>query len=193
MFLKNNRIIHQVWIGGPMPQKVMDLVQTIDDNNSIAMGWEHRIWTEKEFLSYGINIHQFDSNTKLAGISNGLRLRIIERFGGIYLDCDFECVRPLDSLLQYEAFAAPQDHRLCNAAFGAVPHHPWIKWQIENVEQYNGFDPTWGVLLMDKAPREGVTVLPKDTFYPWLWHVPEHERQATENTLAIHHWHGSWA
>ena len=82
MFLKNNRIIHQVWIGGPMPQKVMDLVQTIDDNNSIAMGWEHKIWTEKEFLSYGINIHQFDSNTKLCRYFQRVTIKNNpERFG----------------------------------------------------------------------------------------------------------------
>jgi len=188
----NSRIVHQIWLGGSMPQRIKELCQTIDDKNPFPSFW-HRIWTEAEFSEVGIDIHQFDHiNRHPAGASGGLRLVLIERYGGIYLDCDVECIKPLDALLEYDAFASPQDERLCNAVFGAKPHHPWIQWQLKHCNDYIGFDPTFSVLLMDSAPRDGLTVLPRETFYPWLWTTDEHERHPTGKTLAIHQWDGSW-
>lgn len=185
------KILHQCWLGGGIPSKIYDWMQTVWKVNK---GFEYRLWTEDRLRDEGFDLQQFDKKWKhAAGTSGGFRLLILEKYGGIYLDCDVECIKPFDELLNYEAFAANQDWRLGNAVFGAIPYHAWIRWQIANIEGWPSDDAAWSTHLMNAAPREGLTILPNDTFYPWLWDVPLEQRRATDNTLAIHHWAGSWA
>ena len=65
------------------------------------------------------------------------RLMVLATYGGVYLDFDFRCERPLDPLLNLPLFAAdepaahkrqwrrrPQSLFPCNAIMGSQPHHP---------------------------------------------------------------------
>jgi len=67
-----------------------------------------------------------------------LRLEIVWRRGGVYVDCDIECHRPIDPLLAgCEAFFAAEYDPRCygldgpagvnNGLFGASPHHPAVE------------------------------------------------------------------
>lgn len=133
-------------------------------------------------------------------ISNYVRLISIYLHGGIYLDLDFEAVKPLDPLLQHSAFAAVSDNtsvdgspnRICPAAFGAEAKHPWLKWQLDRWNKYPPKDPNWGVTLMSVAPREGITLVPTATFFPFHWDSKPEDRVPQPETIAIHHWDGDW-
>src|SRR5205823_736037 len=66
--------------------------------------------------------------------SDVMRLEILYRYGGVYVDCDSEPLRPLDDLLEdIECFAAWSPNRgdagqrpVANGTIGCEPRHPFI-------------------------------------------------------------------
>lgn len=189
----NPKILHRVHVGGQVPAEMHRFIFTHFGYNP---AWELKFWYEENLYQLGLNYHQLlDKYQAPVHVAEVVRLEAVKQMGGVYLDCDVEVIKPLDALLQYKAFAAIQDGsgQVCNAVFGAEPNHPWIQWQLDNADNYFKLNQPWSVTLMTQAPRKDVTLVPTDTFYPWLWTTPKEERKPTENTLAIHHWKGSWA
>lgn len=185
-----NKSIHQLWLGDPMPPEWLGLVHRAID---LHPAFDHYLWDEKSLKRDGFQIPEHLGSK--ASITNALRLQILHRFGGIYMDVDFEVLKPFDPLLEHSAFAARQDgDRICNAVFGCEKHHPWITWQLHHMTAYANSDAAWGVYLMTDAPREGLTVLPDESFFPFLWNSPlPKERQPKESSYGVHHWAQSWA
>jgi len=60
--------------------------------------WEFREWTIDNLPQFR-NRDLFDSSPNTGHRSDILRYELLEQFGGIYVDLDFECRRPLDPLL----------------------------------------------------------------------------------------------
>lgn len=156
--------------------------------------WEHVLWDERRLRDHGFDYEQ--SHEQLgswAAVSNAFRLLILARFGGIYLDTDFECLRPLDELPSEGAIAALQDDiRICNAFMGARPGHPWIKWQVRNFLKYDQRDPASGVYLATEAPREDLTLVRRSLVYPFSYDTPPEKRVPLKSSILVHHWVGSW-
>jgi len=169
------------------------IMQTALDDNA---HWEFKLWTAENLHELGLNYDKLLAIFKApVHVSDYVRLAAVWQFGGIYLDSDVEVIKPLDSLVDHAAVAAVQDGtgQICPAVFGAYAFHPWIRWQLDHAERYSQPNQPWNVTLMTDVPRAGLTLVPTDTFYPWLWNTPKAERKVTERTLAIHHWKGSWA
>jgi len=70
-----------------------------------------------------------------------LRLEFLWIYGGIYVDCDVEPLRPFDELLSLEAFACWSPNRwkgqrlLTDSVIGAEPGHPFIGAAMAGVEE----------------------------------------------------------
>lgn len=181
------KIIHQIHLGGapnPETQRMMDGVKAVNSN------FEYWFWHEG-------NIGEFKT-TKLHGhhpasTSNIIRLMAVHKYGGIYLDTDFEAIKPMDDLISYDAWIPDLiGNHYCVAAFGAIPSHPWIDWQIKSIPKFIRPSAGWSSELADAAPMDGVTAIPVDTFFPYHWNAPESDRLPTENTYAEHKWAKSW-
>lgn len=186
------KILHHVYMG-KVPDNMAAYMQTAIDLNP---AWHRILWDEGAIKRLGLNYDELLEMYKApVHVSDFVRLAAVQEFGGVYLDSDVEVIRPLDSLCAYDAVAAVQDGtgQICPAVFGASARHPWINWQVAKCKEYSKPNEPWNVTLMTEAPNAGVTLVPTDTFYPWLWNTPKSERQVTERTLAIHHWKGSWA
>lgn len=187
------RLIHHVYTGAAVPEEMAGFMQTAIACNP---SWKRVLWTAGNLDLLGLDYPSLLERFKApVHVSDYVRLVAVYQFGGIYLDCDVEVVRPLDPLTTHEAVAATQDGtgQICPAVFGAVAGHPWIKWQIDHADEYSRPNEPWNVGLMTHAPQDGLTLVPTDTFYPWLWNTPKEERHITDKTLCIHHWKGSWA
>lgn len=195
----NKKIITQFWAGGRVPSRYLRFMDSIKKHNP---SWQHRLLTETdaEQLS-GMTWGQLKNvYSTYCSISNLVRLLAVYRDGGIYIDADCECVKPLDSLLEHKAFSGIVDNisiqgsanRICCAVFGAEPGHPWVKWQLDNRTKFDLKDSEWGVPLMTVAPRDGITLLPPEVFYPWHYQSEPDYTKVTPNTLICHHWDGDW-
>lgn len=188
-----SKIIHHVYCGAPVPAEMDMFMQTAIDLNPT---WERHLWTAHNLEALGLNYDKLLAIFKApVHVSDFVRLVAIFKFGGFYLDSDVEVVRPLEPLLHHAAVAATQDGtgQICPAVFGAYACHPWIKWQIDHAKEYSRPDTPWNVTLMTDAPRAGLSLVPTDWFYPWLWDTPKEQRKVTPHTLCVHHWKGSWA
>lgn len=152
------RTFHRVWISDG-PEDVIpphldvfwDKLQELHPS-----GWEFRTWTRKEDLDWLRCRAVFDAATTHAGRSDVVRAEVVARFGGVYLDCDVEPLRPFDELLEDpRPFAGWEDKRMiCNAVFGAPAGHPAIEAVVKAM-------PRWA------ARRPGAP--PNQQTGPHLW------------------------
>lgn len=56
-----------------------------------------------------------------------IRLEVLYRYGGVYLDSDVELYKPINDLLKHELFICKQDNEhVVNAIIGSVPENPLI-------------------------------------------------------------------
>lgn len=192
------KIIHQVWIGDRVPQRFQNFSKTI---RMINPEFRYILWTRANVRDVMLNINAVEpAANSAASLSNGIRILALRKFGGVYLDMDIECLKPISTLVDgATAFAAVQDNkdgvdRLCNAVFGSSPYHPWLMHQAIDGKVYDLINSTadYGVDLMSEAPRDELTVIPTHLVYPWLWTDPPEKRVPHKESILVHHWDGSW-
>jgi glycosyltransferase involved in cell wall biosynthesis len=100
---------HRIWLGGgPMPD---EFVRYGKSWLRLNPGWEMRTWTD-DTLPEIVNRAEFDRfGDNLSGKTDVLRYELLWRFGGVYLDTDFEALKPLgdlfDGLNHFAADEAP--------------------------------------------------------------------------------------
>ena len=144
-----------------------------------------------------------------------MRLEVLWRFGGVYVDTDIEPVRALDGLLAQvqaagaSAFIAWSSNRwhgrrlVSNAAIGAEPGHPFIRRAMAGLpvsvrKYWNRFLALMTVHYLTSllgplkagVSGEGVLVLPETSFFPQSIAAQRagHPVRVTPRTYGIHHW-----
>lgn len=127
------KIIHQIWIGPlPPPEKLMTTWKTMHPD------WEYRLWTSEQGWE---NQAKIDAMLEWNGKADIMRYEILEKFGGVLVDADSECVQPLDeSFLEHEAFAC-WEHELVRFGLiatgyvGSAPGTPLMRVCIDVIKQ----------------------------------------------------------
>ena len=137
------KIIHQIWLGSPVPAKFADWMQSWMD----WVGWEYKLWTDDDISSFPLyNQELYQRAGSYGEKTDILRLEILLHFGGIYVDVDFRCVKPaifeeLSRDFDFYIGFEPIVHgtmsgipKICNALIAATPYHPLIKDLIINMK-----------------------------------------------------------
>jgi len=120
------KVFHRIWLGGqPMPDEFR---RYGDSWLKLNPAWEMRTWSE-ENLPDVINLFEFQSFSKPAGKADVLRYELLWRFGGVYLDTDFEPLKPLGSLFDdINTFFADQGPLApAIGILGSVPRDPFYE------------------------------------------------------------------
>jgi mannosyltransferase OCH1-like enzyme len=184
------RHLHTFW-QGPKSKEVSQFMYGMARSHP---RWITFFWDAPSIELLGLNFkHLKDKCVNMASVSNVVRIHALSKYGGIWMDSDCEVLKPLDPLLKHSAFASEQDAgRICNAVMGAESQHPWIDWQLARQDRLMNADAANGVYLASEAPRDFLTILPTEYFYPFLWDTPLDERKAHPDSYLIHHWSGSW-
>jgi mannosyltransferase OCH1-like enzyme len=184
------RVIHQIWLGpDPLPEKFAQFRETWRDHHP---GWELRLWTE-ESLPAGLRCAEVAERLRHpAERADLFRLECLWRSGGVYVDCDFECVRSLEPLLDgldfFVGYIGPG--KINNALIGAVPGHPILDRALTEARprEFHGYDKgAAGPFHLNRIVHEfpEVTIFPAAYFYP----TTAEER---EDAYAVHHAERSW-
>lgn len=85
------RIVHQIWLGSPPPEKYREWMTTWMN----WQGWTYRLWTDEDVRCRELyNQELYDRADNYGEKSDILRLEILLEHGGMYVDVDFECIRP---------------------------------------------------------------------------------------------------
>lgn len=185
------RVLHRV-----VPEVVPDRFEEFWVRwSALHPDWELRTWRDPldpDDWELGRLHARCTAGAQLAGL---VRLEVVYRYGGVYVDMDTEPVRPFDELLDHQCFIGTEGNGvLTDAVFGAERHHPGIRACIDLlVDGYWSPNPSdTGPLLTTRmlSGRSDVTVLPQAAFYPYLWH--EDEVDPGPGTYAVHRWNHSW-
>lgn len=203
--------IHYCWFGGnPLPELAL---KCIESWKKFCPEYEIIEWNEKNF---NININQYIKeaykNKKWAFVTDYVRLEVLYKYGGIYLDTDVELLRNLDDLLNQEAFtgyetsldiptgiiASQKGNKAIKIFLDDYKNRKFIKWN-------GNFDLTTNVTTITKIATDklgfipekghqileyGLSIYPKDYFCPKDYKTKE--IVLTSNTYMIHHFNGSW-
>ena len=166
-----------------MPAPVLKARQTWIDRHP---DWEFRVW-RLEDLTWLRNQTLFDRAVPYSQKADFARYEVVHRFGGIYLDTDMECLRPLDPLLDGCGFFAgrePSGH-VGSAIFAATPSHPIVREVIERlpascyVYPIDQLSYTTGPMILNRVlqdgaweGRPGIRIFPTAYFFPYAGGEP---------------------
>lgn len=96
------RIIHQTWKTPRLPRRLRIWRETWLRHHP---DWEHRLWTDEDNRNF-IKRHYewflplYDSYPEHIMRVDAVRYFILDHYGGVYADLDFECLRAVDTLLE---------------------------------------------------------------------------------------------
>lgn len=197
--------IHFLWLGGaPLPVEYAEFRDGWARNNP---GWEVVTWTEATLPDLQ-NQAAFDAATTLAGKADIARLEILLRHGGLYADCDFESLRPVEPLLDGVGFFAARDWGgwIANTLVGCAPGHPMMQALVDAIPARFAARPhappnelTGPHLLTElvgerHAHDPSIKIFPKEVFYPYPYEDRHLHRVGEDfpGAYAVHHWAASW-
>lgn len=208
--LKIPKIIHQIWVGGSVPDAFKELMQAWIDYCA-AFGWEYRLWTDVDIAPFGLYNQQFYDETANYGVkSDLLKWEVVYRYGGVYVDVDFEPLAALDQLhYMYDFYTGiqPLDSQFLQlgaALFAAVPGHPILKHCIETVKDdwhHQGAPKKTGPVHFTKSffvmagkNNSKDIAFPATYFYPLGCQdtILDYRTWRSNGAYAIHHWAKSW-
>ncbi len=148
--LKTPLIIHQIWSGiaEPLPKKFEILSKTWKYDYP---DWRYEFWdnnrmnsfVRESFPQYWKNYKQFPYNIQKW---DAIRYLILKKIGGMYVDFDYESIKPLDELIQNKTCCFSQEptahsstlppdtnFTFNNALMLSIPNHPFMDKIIEKV------------------------------------------------------------
>jgi len=188
------RIIHFTVASEITPEQE----QAIALARELNPGWDIRVWVDPVDFDGALLQHWYDRPRTGAGRADLIRLDVVYRFGGVYLDTDVFLQQSLEPLSALDHFFCSEDGWvITNAAFGARKGHPALRALIDDLL---ADEPSWdlapnvttGPLFYARVLQwwEGLILLPRDTFYPYLW--SEQPSDPMPTTFGIHRWAASW-
>lgn len=129
------KIIHYCWFGDSkvptLTKKCISSWRKCCPEYKIIEWNESNIKLDNWYLSFCYQ------NRKWAFLSDLVRLLVIYQYGGIYLDTDVELLKPLDSLLSFDAFYAFETNQYIatGLGFGAVKNNFSVLGMIKEYEK----------------------------------------------------------
>ena len=148
------RIVHQTWREDTLPvlfQKIKEHNQNMNDDFEFKL-WSHSPGTPEidEFIKREYpNIYNIFNKAKY-GVQKAdiARIAILYHFGGVYIDLDILCLKPLKTLFSYDtdnAYIALEpseqtlkvfnkEDLLCNAFIAAPAKHALFKQALEEIK-----------------------------------------------------------
>lgn len=166
----------------------------------LTPGWEHRTYqSPRDPDDFPMTRHLWPLCRDNGQQADLVRIEVLYRDGGVYLDADVQLIRPLDSLLGLGAFAGWEDGTwLCNAVMGSTAGHAALLAALEPLEWWlRNSPPPSGPRALTEAwkDRDDVTLLPTPVFYPYRYdemHRAGEDFTVNPDTVGVHHWAASW-
>lgn len=191
------KILHHIWIGAESlrPQENIDSWQRMHPT------WRHIVWGNDSLGLPWVNRKHMSSDLPWCGVADLMRYEILESMGGVYVDADSTCLRPLpDWLLECEAFAAWENEvmhpgLISNGFLGCSPGNPLMRRIIADLHDKPIVtdDVPWkvtGPLRLTKSwvalAYLNLTVLPSHFFMPH--HYTDASYSGGGPVYATHHW-----
>lgn len=183
-----NQLIHRIWLDDPLPDRFARFGREWE---RLHPGWVVVDWTDSQALPELTNRGLFDRAAEFYPKdwkrfqADLLRLELLDRFGGVYADCDIKPLRNIEPLLdgQFAAAYSPQTwkgrHPVTNAWMVSPPDHPLVEACIaqapRDAEEYRGRPLArsvgpWLITRQLYTPWPDVHIHPSTVWGEWLHH-----------------------
>lgn len=201
-------VVHRIWFGpAPMRRELIEFGRTWERH-----GYELRLWTEEnlprlrnrwvfdEIARRGVNtgggVPELGVHVQRADV---VSYELILEFGGIYANCDMECLRPIP-LDGITAFAGYEDGEfLSNALMGCEAGDAFFARVVDELEpRYREMpgEPMNGVTgphLLTWVHRTNpglLHVFAKEAFNPVLYDIESMQGEWGDHpdSYTVHHW-----
>ena len=207
--------IHYIWIGGN--KKPESVEKYIESWKKHCPDYEIIEWNESNFdMNENQYIKEAYEAKKFAFVTDYMRLAILKREGGIYVDTDLEITQNIDKFLHYDCFSGFENGVMIpTALFGAKKGCKYIDYLLSYYDGRSFYingkpDLTTNVVsitvmtklkydlkldnslqvLHDEETGEDIAYFPS-TYFCTKDYVSG-KILADENTYSIHHYRGSW-
>lgn len=210
--------IHQIWLGGKFPDKYKRLRDTWIEKNP---DWNYKLWTDDDVYSFELeNIDKFNSINNLGAKSDIFRYEILYRYGGLYVDTDFECIKSFNDLIYLDLFSGTGhvfEPEVFNGLIACKPGYKLIKELIDDIKVVNTNNFNEIIQLtgpkyfsnklfefIQNNPNDKLVVFPTKFFYPFPAANRFAVRQDTiesqkmvkqfcdDKSHCVHLWYTSW-
>jgi mannosyltransferase OCH1-like enzyme len=135
------KVIHQTWKDELIPDHFQQLVSTWKYHNP---NWEYILWTDKSNRDF-ISTHHpeflatYDSYPTIIQRVDAVRYFILQKFGGVFVDIDFECFTNIEPLLKNKkcvfglepkphAYRFQKKYIICNAFMACHPQNFFLQY-----------------------------------------------------------------
>jgi len=214
------KIIHHIWLGSPLPERFAQYRKTWQQ---LHPGWRCIVWDDAKVAALGlVNWDAYCAASNYGEKSDIARYEILYRFGGLYVDTDFESLQPFDLLhhccdFYTGSYANPGGGWLyvLNGLIGCAPKHPIIKRCIAGIKKTarqasngaaaiinrTGPDYFYRCINESIAAHDKIKttiIFPPTFFYPWSGALRSNKDRAfimsfvRPESFAVHHWATSW-
>lgn len=214
-------LIHFIWLGGKMPEWYAYNIANWQKN---LPEFQIKIWTDEESddLMLKTRYSAFYRMCENLGMkSDLLRYHILHKYGGLYMDTDFVCVRP--NLLRqihkssrfYSSAMFDRDLLVTNGFMGCEMGHPILEDVTNSLSgrifTYQKISCPFTRILYQTGPHAITTsvirffenakikIMPSSFIFPFPAVLRNDGLKNTEitsyfneNTIACHLWHTSW-
>lgn len=206
------KIIHYCWFGrGSKPELAL---KCIDSWKRHCPDYEIIEWNEDNYdISLApLYVRQAYASQKWAFATDYIRLDVVHKHGGIYLDTDVELLSSLDKFLIHNSFFAFEDEQLISTGlgFGSQKGEPILE---EIASDYSRIPFILSDGSLDTLPcterntkvflnhglkltgeyqnlNGGIAVYPPDFFNPKSYQTGK--ITITDKTVSVHHFDASW-
>lgn len=204
------KTIHYCWFGrGKLPELALKCIDSWKKN---LPDYKLMEWNEDTFdINSNLYVKQAYENKKYAFVTDYVRLYVLIKEGGIYMDTDVEVLKSLDDFLLHPAFSGFEGiSHVPTGLMAAQKDSIWIKDLLKyydfrsfifedgsfdmttNTKTITEYMLTMGLLLNDQYQEisDLVVMYPHDYFCP-----KDHTTgiiRLTAQTVCIHHFAMSW-
>ncbi len=183
------KIIHQIWLGSFNPPS--EWINSWKNGFCKEYNWKHKLWRESDIEEFKLkNEKEYNKSDSYQGKSDIARYEILERYGGMYLDCDMIWLG--SNLIEYipletSSFIGVQEPPskstlyvtppfLANGFIASAPKHPILKKCIDlipariKLSSKHAFIKT-GPTLLNMCINEIIDIIPYFYVFPKDFHI----------------------
>lgn len=142
------KIIHQIWIG---PYELNEKEKQWSDNiKNSHPDFTYMFWNNYNFPNLPKELKElknyYQGRKEWVKIADMLRYYLVYEYGGLYLDTDYELIKPIHDLKidEYDGFLPlhftmgkhenpKHGETICNSIFGFKKKHPLLKKVCDNI------------------------------------------------------------
>ena len=210
------KFIHHIWIGPkPFPSDYINFLTKwrllYPDYNFVF--WNNELVESSNIITDDIKKYYY-SDCNIALKADLLRFKILEKFGGIYIDTDTEPLKRMsDDILNYNFFSGYQpNNEIAIGIMGSRSQESLVSFYIDSVLEnitkftYNGkvSDEIWKIsgpefftqFLNSYSNNPTYKFFEIQYFYPYDWWEMERKEEnfnlTSPESYSVHHWGKNW-